>query len=1000
MHEESPVTEQDSPANGPAGTQKEPSADLEEQVLQRTAELQLANEALRKITTQFEAVYDHQFQMTGLIDTDGRLIMANRTALEFAGIKAEDVVGRLFWETPWWSHSQDERSKLRDAMERALRGEMAHFESTHVSASGELRIIDFRIRPAFDESGKVVYLVPEGYDITERKQAEARLRRQAKFDTIIGRILTRFARCSAVEADASIQISLEEIGRFVDADTAYIVLIAPDGKSWSVAYGWVAPGFPDYTSDYQNMPMGERPWTEGRALAGEVVAIRSATDLPPEAASERRVFERDGVRSELRVPLRGRSGQVTGILGFRTYEHETEWRSEDFPRLIVVSEAIASVLERKRVEKAQLETLARFSGFADASQYGMGMADLDGRIVYVNATLARMLGEESEDDCLGKHFPTAYYPPALADRLQEEVMPALMQQGHWHGELELLTVDGRSVPTDENYFVIRDAEGQPSHLADILTDITERKRAEEALRENEARLRNLSDNMPGGMAYQLDMGEDGEQRRFTYVSAGVESIHEVTAEAVLQDAQVLYRQIVEDDLPVVVEREAEAKATMTPFVAEVRMQLPSGAIRWHLLSSAPRRAPNGHLIWDGIEIDITERKQAAEERQRLEAQLLQAQKMEAVGRLAGGVAHDFNNLLMGIMNYAELSRDEVEPDHPVRQWLDEITEETQRSANIVRQLLAFARKEAIKPQVLDLNEAVGGMLKLLRRLIGEDIDLVWMSGANVWPVRMDPGHVDQLLANLCVNARDAIEHSGRVVVETKNATVRGDGNAMVISAAPGDYVVLTVGDTGCGMDADTQARIFEPFFTTKEVGRGTGLGLATVHGIVTHCGGGLNVVSEPDSGTCFHVYLPRAVPAAEDSGENGGGSTRSLNGTETVLLVEDEKSLRVTCQLFLEAFGYTVLTAERPEKALRLAGEYSGEIHLLITDMVMPGMTGHDLAEELNRLRPSLKCLFISGYTADVISERVTPETDLAFLAKPFTRDELSREVRRVLDES
>jgi len=202
------------------------------------------------------------------------------------------------------------------------------------------------------------------------------------------------------------------------------------------------------------------------------------------------------------------------------------------------------------------------------------------------------------------------------------------------------------------------------------------------------------------------------------------------------------------------------------------------------------------------------------------------------------------------------------------------------------------------------------------------------------------------------------------------------------------------------MDADTQARIFEPFFTTKEVGRGTGLGLATVHGIVTHCGGGLNVVSEPDSGTCFHVYLPRAVPAAEDSGENGGGSTRSLNGTETVLLVEDEKSLRVTCQLFLEAFGYTVLTAERPEKALRLAGEYSGEIHLLITDMVMPGMTGHDLAEELNRLRPSLKCLFISGYTADVISERVTPETDLAFLAKPFTRDELSREVRRVLDES
>jgi signal transduction histidine kinase len=393
--------------------------------------------------------------------------------------------------------------------------------------------------------------------------------------------------------------------------------------------------------------------------------------------------------------------------------------------------------------------------------------------------------------------------------------------------------------------------------------------------------------------------------------------------------------------------------------------------------------------------DITERKRAEAEREKLQAQFIQAQKMEAVGRLAGGVAHDFNNLAMGIMGYVQLCMDALPPDHRIREWLNEIATDTQRSVNLTRQLLAFARKQIVAPKVLDINDTIEGMLKLLRRLIGEDIDLTWLPGGNLWPIRIDPGQIDQIMVNLCVNARDAIAGVGKVTVETGNTVFDEEYCARHADTVPGEYVMLAVSDNGCGMNAETLSHMFEPFFTTKGVGKGTGLGLATVYGIVKQNHGFVNVSSEPGHGTSFRIYLPR-MPGRAVARE-AAPAGECPRGTETILLADDERSIRITVQAFLERLGYTVLAAETPEDALRLAAEHKGSVHLLITDVVMPRMSGRDLAAHVTAQCPGVKCLYMSGYTANVIAHQGVLDPGVHFLQKPVKRQALAAKIREVL---
>ncbi|MFL6299528.1 MAG: ATP-binding protein, partial [Terriglobales bacterium] len=383
------------------------------------------------------------------------------------------------------------------------------------------------------------------------------------------------------------------------------------------------------------------------------------------------------------------------------------------------------------------------------------------------------------------------------------------------------------------------------------------------------------------------------------------------------------------------------------------------------------------------------------ERRALEEQLRHAQKMEAIGRLAGGVAHDFNNLLMVIIGYTELLRENLPKDGDQRGYADAVWNAGKKATLLTSQLLAFSRKQVISPRMLDLNAVLQEVDRMLPRLIGEDVQLSILQGAKLANVKADPGQMEQVIMNLCVNARDAMPRGGRLTIETANVKIDSDGARKIGASSAGDFVVLSVTDSGTGMDAQTQSRIFEPFFTTKEKGKGTGLGLATVYGIVKQSGGHITVESEPGKGARFDVYFPATARSA-DSKTTVSAAELPARGNETVLLVEDEDAVRSLVREVLRGRGYQVLEAQKSGQALEICKMHAGPIDLLVTDVVLPQISGRALAQQLSSARPEMKVLYISGYTDDKMLPHGIPGT--AFLQKPFSSDVLARTVRDMLD--
>lgn len=518
--------------------------------------------------------------------------------------------------------------------------------------------------------------------------------------------------------------------------------------------------------------------------------------------------------------------------------------------------------------------------------------------------------------------------------------------------------------------------------------ITNRKQAEIALQESEERLRLFIEFAPAALA-MFD-------RQMRYLVAS----RRWMADYGLGEANIIGRSHYEvmPEIPEVW-KEAHRRGLAGEVVRhdEDRFDRSDGTVQYLRWEIHPWRGGDGGI--GGIVIfteDITARKKAESERGSLEAQLRHAQKMESVGRLAGGVAHDFNNLLTAIMGHSEMCCLELPSETPLRAHLDGIMDAAQRSAAITRQLLAFARKQTITPVTLDLNAHVSGLLKMLKRMIGEEVDLLWNPGEGKACVRMDPSQVDQVLANLIVNARDAIEGVGRVVIEVRKVGGGLPGGLLPATVPPGRYVMLAVRDNGCGMDQAIKDHIFEPFFTTKEQGQGTGLGLATVYGIVQQNSGYIAVESEPGKGARFSIYLPWCAEGA--CSEEERAEPAPPRGSETVLLVEDEPSVRIVTKAFLEAMGYTVLAAESPQQAMALAAEAKGTIALLLTDVVMPVLSGPELARRLVAGQPSLRCLFMSGYPSNVISPRGVLNEGVHFIAKPFSFSQFGHKVRKVLE--
>ncbi|MBI5592209.1 MAG: PAS domain S-box protein [Deltaproteobacteria bacterium] len=530
------------------------------------------------------------------------------------------------------------------------------------------------------------------------------------------------------------------------------------------------------------------------------------------------------------------------------------------------------------------------------------------------------------------------------------------------------------------------------HFVAVFDVITDRKQAEEALQKSEERYRTVAD-----FTYDWEYWMSPD-RRFIYCSPACERITGYRAGEFEKNPDLLKTIIHPDDRDQFVHHMGVISPGPESYEQEVRIFSRSGEERWIAHVCRIVRGRDGTFLGRrASNRDITERKQAEKEKAGLEAQLQQAQKMESVGRLAGGVAHDFNNMLGIILGHAEMALNRVNPAQPLHADLEEIRKAANRSVDLTRQLLAFARKQTIAPRTLDLNETVEGMLKMLRRLIGEDIDLAWLPGKNPWQVNVDPSQIDQILANLSVNARDAISGIGKMTIETGNSFFDADYCVAHPGFTPGEYAMLAVSDNGCGMDKETQAHIFEPFFTTKEMGKGTGLGLATVYGIVRQNNGFINVYSEPEQGTTFRIYLPRHAGKAEQIRKEAPGEP-AARGHETILLVEDERAILKMTTMMLEMQGYAVLAANTPGDAIRLAEAYPGEIHLIMTDVVMPEMNGRDLARNLLSRYPNLKRLFMSGYTANVIAHHGVLDPGVNFIQKPFSMKGLTARIREVLD--
>ena len=657
--------------------------------------------------------------------------------------------------------------------------------------------------------------------------------------------------------------------------------------------------------------------------------------------------------------LRNENGLATGIIGIT---HD--------------------ITERRKQESDLRKSEQKFRLLADHTYDWEYWIDQDGDYVYISPACERITGYRPEEIISDPQLVSKMVKPGYAEKISHHYQDENNKDTPFFStKFPILTKNGEEVWLEHNCTPVYDEQGNYSGRRGNNRDITAQKWALDELQSASQLYEDIIASSPVGISIYDDVGD--------CVSAN-QMAAEVVGATKAQLIQQNYHQLNSWKKSGLYDIALSATQSKMRQHHEIKVKSTFGKVcilDIHLVPIDIGRTPHLLLMFDDIS-----------ERRKMEDQYHQAQKMESVGRLAGGVAHDFNNALGVIMGFTEMALDDTDPESQLHEDFNEILMAAKRAADITRQLLAFARKQTIAPKILDLNANIESMLKMLRRLIGEDIALTWLPDAKLWPVNMDPTQIDQIIANLCVNARDAIEGVGKINIESKNIILTEDYCIDHKGFVPGEFAQFSVSDNGCGMNKEVLNNIFEPFFTTKDVDKGTGLGLATVYGIVKQNNGFINVYSEPDKGTSIKIYLPRHGDKPVEIHE---GSTEEIpqGQGETVLVVEDDPPILKIMQKILEGLGYTVLTSNAPEKTMGMVKEYTGRIHLLIIDVIMPKMNGRDLAEQLKSICPDLKCMFMSGYTDNAIVNQGVLDKEVNFIQKPFSKIDLAKIVRKVLDE-
>ncbi len=909
---------------------------------------------------------------------EGMLKFANDKTAEIVGYSKEELASRPFTE---FIHPEDRNMVLDRHVKRQLGEEPpSRYSFRIVNKSGGTRWVDLNV-VLIEWEGKHASL-NFLKDITEsRMTGETLLLNQSR--------LAGLLELSQMSAESEIMLTdfaLEKAIELTGSTIGYLAFMNTD-ESVLTMYSWSRTAMRECAID--NKPI-EYPvaktglWGEAVRLRRPVITNDYEADSPwKKGYPEGHVH----VCRHMNIPLFD-GNRIVLIAGVGNKKEP--YGNDDVEQLTLLMDGMWKIIKAKRIEKELSDSEERYRLIARKMNDIIWTADLSLRTTYVSPSVEKALGftveERMSQDPAKLMAPESFELAAgiLANEFKRDSETGIDPDRTVKVDVEYYHKNGSTKWFENIVGTMRDEKGVITGIHGVSRDITERKRADEALWLEKERFHNLIHNAPFGM---LMIDKSG---KFKYANPKFTEIFGYDLKDIpngkkwfeLAYPDPEYRKQVISAW--VEDLEAYGVGEKRPRIYDIKCKNGSRKI----INFIPVRLETGENLV-ACE-DITERIT-------LEDQLRHSQKLESVGRLAGGVAHDFNNMLQAIMGYAELGLLKIKMGSQADANLIQIKQAAQRSADLVRQLLAFARKQTVSPKVLDLNETTLGMLKILQQLIGENIKLVWKPGREIRPVKIDPAQIDQILANLLVNARDSISGAGTVTIETGNVLIDDAYCRLNQDFVPGKYSLIDVSDTGSGMDKETVAHIFEPFFTTKEVGSGTGLGLSTVYGIVKQNGGFINVYSEPGHGTTFKIYLP----CCQDHAETEGAVQEQITpgGSETVLLVEDEKLLLEFVGSTLEEQGYTVLSAETPADALTIAREYKSPIHLLITDVVMPGMNGLELKEAIMPLYPEIKTLYMSGYTANVIAHRGVLDHGTAFLQKPFSINTLAVKVRQVIEE-
>jgi len=944
-----------------------------------------AEEALQASESKYRDLIQKIHAAIVVHGAETQIQTCNQQSQELLGLTEEQMLGRQAIDPDW--HFFREDGTVMPLEEYPVNRVLASKKPFRNSIMGVHRSADdvdiwvlVSASPVFDEKNEVAQIIVTFVDITERKRAEEELIKQTT--------LFRGLFDSSPEAIAIV----DNEDRVMEINHSFETLFE---------YSHL-----ETRGRYINELIAPEPYLEDAQFVSQAVVGGGST------------VEKEAIRC-----TKGKCPVHVSLIGSPIVVND---------RRIGAFAIYRDITEHKRVEEAVNEKNQFIASLLRAIPVAVFYKDREGRYLGCNDMFTEVMGMTTEQ-LRGK---TVYelWPSEFADKYHSMDLELMHNREHQVYEFQVKAKDGRIHPVIYAKDVFLDKDGGVAGLVGAFLDITDQKQAEAALRLDEERLEVLLalNNMTDASESELTHFAMEAAVRLTNSTIGYVAF--MNEDETVLEMQAWSKKAM-DDCAVMDKPVAYPVATTGLWGEAVRQRRMVITNDYAASSPWKKGTPDGHVhitrhmnaptldgdrivIVAGVGNKLTDygnddvrqisllmsglwaiirRKRAEEEKYKLETQLIQAQKMESIGRLAGGVAHDYNNMLSAILGHVELAKEKLSPSDPIYNDLEVIEKAANRSAALTRQLLAFARRQTVEPRLLDLNDVVAGMLKMLHRLIGEDIDFAWMPGAALWQVKVDQSQIDQILANLCVNARDAIDGIGKITIETENVVMDESYCPVPPGTHCGQYVMLAVSDDGRGMDKEILGQIFEPFFTTKDIGKGTGLGLATVYGIVKQNDGFINVYSEPGKGTTFKIYLPRAQGTEAESMVKDIAET-AIGGKETVLLVEDEQVLLNLGTVMLERLGYSVLAAGTPREALTIAKMHVGEIQLIITDVIMPEMNGRDLVQAIIAVKPGIKCLYISGYTANVIVHRGILDHGVHFLQKPFSMKDLAEKVRRALD--